>query len=223
MAFLIAVVTTPARSLTAFAAWAGMVAWASELAGMPVRRTLARATAVLPFSLAAVIGIPFAGGGETLELAGVRMSVEGIWTLAGVSMKAFLSAAMLSVVTSSTGFEGMVKAMRSLGMPALVADILSLSWRYLFLLADEAVRLKRAASARGFMPRWLPQAVIVGRLAGNLFVRSYERAERVHGAMMLRGFAGAMPVPRAPAIRPSDLAQAALALTAIAAARFLLA
>ena len=67
------------------------------------------------------------------------------------------------------------------------------------LLMGEATRLRRAAIARGYAPKWLPQSVIIGRLAGNLFLRSYERAERVYGAMRLRGYRGLLPsTPLAP-------------------------
>ena len=76
--------------------------------------------------------------------------------------------------------------------------------RYLSLLIEEATRLRRAAIARGYAPKWLPQSIIVGRLAGSLFVRSYERAERVYGAMRLRGYTGLLPSAPLPPLARSD-------------------
>ena len=62
--------------------------------------------------------------------------------------------------------------------------------RYLHLLGDEARRLRRAATARGSAPRSLWQITAIGHLIGALFLRSYARAERVHAAMLARGFDG---------------------------------
>jgi cobalt/nickel transport system permease protein len=78
------------------------------------------------------------------------------------------------------------------------------------------MRLKRAAAARGYSPKWLPQAVIVGRLVGSLFIRSYERAERVYGAMRLRGYGSRMPTAAAQRLRMTDaLAPAVFAVALV--------
>ncbi|NLP06565.1 hypothetical protein GX411_11545, partial [Candidatus Fermentibacteria bacterium] len=122
LAFIAAVVSTPPRRLQAFAAWGGMIAWASALSGVSLRKTVIRASSVLPFSLVAAIGVPFAGGGEEARILGVALSARGLWLLAGVVMKSFLSAAMLSVAVSSAGFDGVLSAIRALGAPALFAD-----------------------------------------------------------------------------------------------------
>jgi cobalt/nickel transport system permease protein len=222
MTFVAAVVSTPPIRLTTFTAYAGMTVWASALAGIPLARTVLRAAAVLPFTAVAALGVPFTGGGEMVRILGAELSVRGLWVLAGVSMKSFLCAAMLSVVASSAGFDGMAGSLRALGVPGLFIDLLSLSWRQIHVLAAEAGRLRRAAASRGFRPRWLPQASIVGKLAGNLFVRSYERAERVHGAMVLRGYGTDMPVPPQPALTAFDLAVMLLSMASIVAVRLLL-
>lgn len=220
--FIIAVVTTPPGRLAAFIAYAGMTAWASALAGISTSLTMRRAALVLPFSLIAALGVPFTKGGDAIPVLGVGVSVRGLWILAGVAMKSFLSAAMLSVVTSSTGFDRMASSMRSLGVPHLFVDILALSWRYISLLAGEADRLRKASVSRGFRPRWLPQASIVGLLAGSLFTRSIERAERIHGAMVLRGYGALMPASRVPAMRTGDALLALAAASAVMAVRIFL-
>lgn len=222
LVFIACVVSTGPGKLTAFAAWGGMTAWASELAGVSLRTTFRRAVSVLPFSLVTAAWLPFGGGGSTVDLLGMNLSEKGLWTLAAVSMKSTLSAAMLTIVVSSTGFDGAVSAMRGLGMPSFFADILSLSWRYLFLLAREAEKLRRTAASRGFRPRWLPQAVTIGRMAGSLFVRSYERAERVHGAMVMRGYGVHLPKSSQKALRLSDAVQSALAISSFLAVRVVL-
>ncbi len=222
LGYIAAVVTTPPQRLTTFTAWAGMVAWASALAGVPLRMTMRRASAVLPFSLVAAAALPFLDGGPSVTLLGADLSVRGLWILAGVAMKSFLATAMVCIVTTSAGFEGTMDAFRALGAPSLFIDVISMSWRYLHLISEEGTMMVRAAASRGYRPRWLPQASIVGRLAGSLFVRSYERAERVHGAMLLRGYGPVMPVRRMKALRASQIALAAAALGLLAAARVVL-
>jgi cobalt/nickel transport system permease protein len=83
------------------------------------------------------------------------------------------------------------------------------------VLGEEASRLRRAATARGFAPRHLLQARIVGDLAGALFLRSVARAERVQAAMLARGFDGGLVLAPAPPLR---LGEALLAVAVLAAA-----
>jgi cobalt/nickel transport system permease protein len=109
--------------------------------------------------------------------------------------------------------------MRRLGAPGFFIDLLALTYRYIFLLTDQTMRLKRAAIARGYRPRWLPQAVIVGRMVGSLFVRSYEQAERVYGAMLLRGYSGLMPTSRPLTFRTSDALIVVVLVPALVAVR----
>ena len=71
--------------------------------------------------------------------------------------------------------------------------IISFMFRYLDLIIDELDRIRTAMVSRAHDPRWLWQARPLASAAGALFVRSYERGERVHVAMLARGFNGTMP------------------------------
>jgi cobalt/nickel transport system permease protein len=88
--------------------------------------------------------------------------------------------------------------------------------RYLEILVGEVGRMRVAMTSRGYDPRWLWQAKPIATGAGALFVRSYERGERVHAAMLSRGFNGVMPTWDAPtgsaAAWASGMALPALAL-----------
>jgi cobalt/nickel transport system permease protein len=66
-------------------------------------------------------------------------------------------------------------------------------WRYLHVIGDEVRRARLARLARGYNPRWLWQATAVGRHIATLFVRSFERGERVYLAMLSRGYQGSVP------------------------------
>lgn len=204
LCFCIVVVTTPPHQLLAFVVYAGLLAWIGALARIPLAFVLKRAVLVLPFSLMVALGLPFFGAGPKTVILGMSLSTQGLWILAGAAMKSMLGAAMLVLLVSTTHFGSLLAGLRGLRVPALFIDLLALTYRYLFVLIDEVMRLKRAAAARGYRPGWLPQAAIIGRLVGTLFVRSYERAERVYGAMLLRGFRGQMPAAAVLRFRAAD-------------------
>lgn len=191
--FLILLVTIPPQSLFSFVIFGGILVWAVAFSRVPLGRLLLRASAVLPFSALTAFSLPFFRGGAVVDVAGLSLSVHGLWMLWGVVIKSTLSAAALALLAATTPFAEVLSGLRRLGVPVFLVDMMALTYRYIFLLVEEAVRLRHAAVARGYAPRWLPQALIVGRLIGNLFLRSYERAERVYGAMRLRGYDGHMP------------------------------
>lgn len=216
---ILTVVTTPPQHLLAFVVYGGTLLWTAALARVPITFIAVRVALVLPFSALVALGLPFLGGQETVVVLGIQLSVEGVWILAGVAMKSILGVAALVLLVSTTPFSMLLAGLRSLGAPTLFIDLLALTYRYLFVLMDEGMRLRRAAAARGYRPRWLPQATIVGRLAGNLFIRSYERAERVYGAMRLRGHDGQMPTASPSCFRVTDGLVLAALITALAVVR----
>ena len=83
--------------------------------------------------------------------------------------------------------------MGRLRVPSVLTAIASFMIRYLEVVAAEMGRMRTAMTARGYDPRWLAQTRPIAASAGALFVRSYERGERVHSAMLARGFDGTMP------------------------------
>ncbi len=221
LGFAIVVVSTPPTRLAAFVAYAGLLSWATAGAGVPVTSVLWRSAAVLPFSALAASWLPFVHAAPAVELWGgaVRLSVSGLWLFAGVVMKSLLGAGAAVLLTLTTPMPQLAAALRKLGAPVILVDTLTLTYRYLFVLVEEAGRLRRAAAARGYRPRWLGQALLIGRLVGQLFLRSYERAERVHGAMVQRGYRGSMPTARELAWGVPDVVALAVVLPALAAVR----
>jgi len=195
IAFVVTVVSTPPYYLSAYVAYAGLLSWAAALARLPLRYVIPRAAAVLPFSVLAALWLPFLGTGATIRPCEgwIELSIPGLWLLIGVIMKSLLGAAALICLAATTPFAALLDGLRKMGVPVILVDILTLTYRYLFVLVEESSRLRRAAAARGYRARWLGQALLIGRLIGQLFVRSYERAERVHRAMLLRGYRGQMP------------------------------
>ena len=224
LAFTVTVVSTPPPHILAFVVYAGLVSWAAALARIPFGYLLLRAAVVLPFSVLAALWLPFLKGGETLAIFGGRLhlSVAGLWLFAGVVMKSFLGASAAVMLVSTTPFSSLLSGLRKLGAPVILVDLLALTYRYLFVLAGEAIRLRRAAAARGYRPRWLGQALLIGRLVGRLFVRSYERAERVYGAMVQRGYNGRMPASKPLSFQTIDATALLILIPTLVVVRILL-
>ena len=94
------------------------------------------------------------------------------------------------VLASVTPFPKLLRALRKLGTPRVLVSTLQFMDRYRHVLLEELDRMAIARRARTFSRRALPWSVLTG-LIGMLFLRTFERAERVHDAMIARGWQGA--------------------------------
>jgi cobalt/nickel transport system permease protein len=92
------------------------------------------------------------------------------------------------LLSNTTPFAELLRVLKGARLPAVLVTTLSLMYRYMFVAADEAQRMKRARMSRTFLPArtrvWWMRATVVGQL----FIRSSERAERIYGAMRARGW-----------------------------------
>ncbi len=135
-------------------------------------------------------------GSIDLGLFTLRISGEGIRIVATVTLKSWISVQAAALLVFTTTFHDLLEGLARLRFPRLMIAIVSLMYRYLAVLTGEASRMMRARSARmaeqagARRPgvRW--QARVVGNMVGALFIRSYERSERVYVAMQSRGYRG---------------------------------
>ena len=92
------------------------------------------------------------------------------------------------LLAGTTPFAGLLGILRKIGVPEMLVSVLALMYRYLFVMLDEADRMRRARSSRTFTAgrarTWRSSAGVIGQL----FVRSSGRADRVYGAMLARGW-----------------------------------
>lgn len=220
----VVVVSTPCTATWAFVGYAGLLCAALLVSRVPLLYVLVRLSVVLPFVGMVAVFLPFLP--ETQEAGGYNLGwgAEGVhsvwWVLWNVVAKALLGAAAVIGLTSTTPFPRLLEGLRRLWVPRLLILMLGFTYRYLFVLVEEARRMKRAIEARAYGGRWLWQAGVIGRLIGTLFVRSYERGERVYLAMASRGFDGGGPLAARDALCRGDAACAALVATALLAIRF---
>ncbi len=214
--FVIAVVATPREAFWAFGVYATVVVGLVIAAGLPVGFVAKRLLFEIPFILFAVL-LPFIGGGERIRVLGLSLSAEGSWGAWNIVAKATLGLAMSIIVAATTTMPEFLRGFERLHMPRAFTSTLSFMIRYTDVIADEMRRMKVARESRGYDPRWLWQAKAIGSAAGALFIRSYERGERVYLSMLSRGYAGSMPrVDETPAT--AGTWAAALTLPAFAAA-----
>ncbi len=216
--FVFAVVATPRDMFWPYAIYAAIVVTVWWVGRVPLRWIAPRMLIEAPFVVLALL-LPFASGGERVDVAGVSLSVTGLYAAWGILAKGTLGVAASLTVAATTSAREVPLALSRLGVPALVTSMLVLMLRYLDLLAGEANRMRLARLSRGDSPRALHQASAVARSVGALFVRSYERGERVYVAMLSRGFDGRVPeLAAVGAGRAADATQWVTALTPAMAA-----
>ncbi|TPW16138.1 MAG: cobalt ABC transporter inner membrane subunit CbiQ [Acidimicrobiaceae bacterium] len=223
LGFVAAVVATPREQWWSFVADGVIVAMVAVLAGLPLGLLARRLTIELPFIAFALL-MPFVGNGPTVRLAGVNLSQAGLWSAWSIVAKGTLGVAATVVLASTTAVPQLITGFERLRVPRALTAIGAFMIRYLDVVTGELQRMRVARESRGDRARWLWQAKAVGAGAGALFVRSYERGERVFLAMESRGYTGTLPSVRRgdePRHWAACLAPAALASAcAIAAWRF---
>lgn len=192
LAFVLIVVATPREAFWAFAVDAGIVLVVASLAAIPVRYLLRRLVFEVPFVAFAFL-LPFFGQGEHVDVLGLSLSVEGLWGAWNILAKATIGLLASVVVASTTTMAEFLTGFDRLRVPRAFTSIASFMVRYMDVIADEMRRMRIARLSRGYDARWLWQAKAIGQTAGALFIRSYERGERVYLAMVSRGYTGQMP------------------------------
>jgi cobalt/nickel transport system permease protein len=214
--FVIATALTPDGAWPAYILLAILtlgVILASQLGIGFVQR---RAAVAFPFALAAVTVI-FSTPGRTVWATEVwrrelAITDAGLIRFASILLKSWLSVQIAVVLTGTTRFPALLQAMRSLGLPQILVSIIGFTYRYIFVIADEALRLMRARaarsgtvsrSARGGSLLW--RAQVTGGMAGSLFLRSIERSERIYDAMVARGYDGEVRSLRSPVLGLRDV------------------
>ena len=104
---------------------------------------------------------------------------------------AFVVAAV--ILSTTTTAREILRGLERLKLPAVMVQIASFMLRYVNVISDEMERMKVARESRGFVATGIKHWKVLATSAAALFIRSYERGERVHLAMLSRGFDGNLP------------------------------
>lgn len=178
----------------------------------------------LPFTLAALTLIFTTPGQPLLRLGGLVISDTGVVRFMGIALRSWLAAQAAILLSLTTPFTDLLWALRSLRLPSTLVMITAFMYRYLFTLGEEAERLIRARASRsaslpdqkgaGGSLWW--RARVAGGMVGSLFLRSYERSERVYAAMLSRGFDGELRGYNPPPFQWRSVLVGAIPLLAVA-------
>jgi cobalt/nickel transport system permease protein len=224
--FILSNVLLPDGAWLAFLLAWGLVLLVSALAGLGLGYAVKRSFVALPFALAAVT-VVFNLPGQPLAVwkLGPWQLVAtdtGVIRFASIVVRTWLSVQMAILLTATTRFPDLIHALHHLHVPQLLVVVISFMYRYLFVLTDEAMRLMRAREARsarhpqgtveggGGSIAW--RARVTGNMVGQLFLRSYERSDRVYNAMLARGYSGRFLTINPHVMRTTDWAIGATAV-----------
>ncbi|MFM7447212.1 MAG: cobalt ECF transporter T component CbiQ [Leptolyngbyaceae cyanobacterium] len=154
---------------------------------------LKRVSAEFVFIGVVLLGTLFRDGGQVLWQWGwLRITSEGLTVLGSVSVKALLSLLIMNILILTTSVTALLQGMVDLGLPPLLVAILASMYRYIAVLVDEFESMRRAALSRNLMANRSWQRLVVGHMIGSLFIRTYDRGERIYRAMLSRGYDGLM-------------------------------
>ena len=168
------------------------------------------------FVIVILFGTLFRSGGEIVWSWGIiKITSEGLIVLGSVTTKALLSLLMLNLLTLTTSVPTLLNGLIALKMPPLLVAILASMYRYISVLIGEFNAMRRAAASRNLIGHSGWQRQVIGNMIGTLFIRTYERGDRVYQAMLARGYQGVPPVLELPTGGKRDIF--ALTLTVILA------
>jgi cobalt/nickel transport system permease protein len=189
---VLCVVATPRQEFWAFGAYLLLLGVVWVVAGVPVRWFAARALIEVPFVVLAVV-LPLVGTGRRVDVLGVPLSVEGALAGWNILAKGTLGVLISLTLAATTSPRELLLGLQRLRMPSVLVTIATLMLRYAEIIVAEGRRMRIARISRGHDPRFLWQVSATARGIGSLFIRAYERGERVHLAMVSRGWTGTMP------------------------------
>jgi cobalt/nickel transport system permease protein len=191
-------------------------------------RTARGAFFALPFVLAAVPlivtrGAPYVAVVDVGPLT-ISISEDGLRTFLTIALKSWVSVQAALLLAYTTPFHDLVDGLRELRLPRVIVAIIGFMYRYLGVISDEAARMNRARASRSADPgdgrgggslRW--RGAVTGHMVGSLFLRSYERSERIYAAMQSRGFDGELRYLPGPPVSTRAVAGFALAISGLIA------
>ncbi len=201
--------------------YAALVAMGVACARLPWWYLFKRSLLVIPFALAVGGLIPFRPGGEVVAettLFGAHLAVtdEGLRLFATVALKSYVAVWTMLLLASTTRFHRLLAAMQYFGMPRVLTMLLGFLYRYLFVIVGEGLRMRRARDARlAGSARGRRGVRAASASVGVLFIRSYERSERVYRAMAARGFDGEVHLAEPLHMHRADWVALGVGLTAL--------
>jgi cobalt/nickel transport system permease protein len=224
--FIVSNALLPDGAWLAFGAAWSFLLLANVLSQLGLGYTLKRSVVALPFAFIAIT-VLFSIPGKTIFTFDLfiwhpAITDAGLLRFISILIRSWLSVQMAILLVATTRFPDLIHALEHLRIPAILTTIIAFLYRYLFVLTDEVFRLLRARESRsaafagnrvGGGVLW--RAKVAGNMAGQLFLRSYERSDRIYQAMVARGYTGHLYTLNAHEMKSSDYFVTAFALAFI--------
>ncbi|MFX1562098.1 MAG: cobalt ECF transporter T component CbiQ [Promethearchaeota archaeon] len=165
---------------------------------IPLRAFFGRQSMLILFSLTIVLPLPFITPGYALLTIPVGpwfvwVTFEGMYRAVFFLLRVWLCVSALSLLTLTTRFNSLIHGMERLRFPRLFIQLTAITYRFIFLFTDEAYRMGLARQARTVHKERVVRLRTwrtISSMIGSLFVRAYERGEKVYQAMLARGYTG---------------------------------
>jgi len=194
---IVGIVLTPSGAFPAYPLLWAVIGSLAVIGNIGAWRLARLAAVALPFTLAAATLLFTTPGQPVVALMGLWITDAGVTRFLDIVIKSWLSVQVGLLLSITTPFTDLVWALSCLRVPNPLLAIIGFMYRYLFTLKEEAERMLRARAARsgsivGYKSGGglLWRTRIAGGMVGSLFLRSYERSERVYAAMLARGYSG---------------------------------
>ena len=192
VSFVFVMVATPRASWGTFLSFFVVVAAVIFAARIPLLSVIKRMVVEVPFVIFAVL-MPFTASGPKTAVGPLDLSVLGLETGGTLLAKSTLGVLAAILFAATTPARDILRAFETLKVPGLLVQIATFMLRYSAVVLGELERMRVSRESRGFIARGPAQWRVIAQSAGALFIRSYERGERVHLAMLSRGYTGVMP------------------------------
>lgn len=190
--FVFLVVLTPLGNWWLFVAYISVIVSVIFLAKLPIFTVIRRMVIEVPFVIFAVL-MPFFSAGPYVEVLGMELSEAGLTAGIGLLFKGTIGVLSSITLASTTPMRELLSGLSRLKVPRMLVEIAAFMVRYVDVVVDEMRRMRIARQSRGYFETGLRSWPVIAKAAGALFIRAYERGERVHLAMLSRGYQGKMP------------------------------
>lgn len=190
--FVFLVVLTPLGNWWLFVTYLLIIMSVMVLAKLPPLTVIRRMVIEVPFVIFAIL-MPFFSAGPYVQVWGMQLSEAGLTAGIGLLFKGTIGVLSSITLASTTPMRELLSGLSRLKVPNMLVEIAAFMVRYVDVVVDEMRRMRIARQSRGYFEKGIKSWPVIAKAAGALFIRAYERGERVHLAMLSRGYQGKMP------------------------------
>ncbi len=201
--FVVCVVSFDKYAISAMLPFGLFLLVIAGIANIPVDFIIRKLIVVSPFAIMVGIFNPFLDQQIVMHLGSVSIS-GGVLSFFSILLRFSLTVSAMLILIATTGFNSVCMAMVKLRMPKIFAVQLLMLYRYIFVFIDEGLRMFQARTLRSFQKRAMGVKTF-SYIIGQMLLRTIDRAQRIHLAMLCRGFDGTIRIKQSLKITVRDI------------------